>query len=445
VAWAYSPPDGMSGKKQLLENSAGSGIVHHETAGQSFGSVQIDLVRPIGATEPQLILWEGSSASVATSVEYDDRSFVPLAIDASVFECLRLPAGCASYDSVEQVFREIRSAILRYSNVTEDAASLLAYFCFSTWFVDVLFSAPSIVISCPVSAEGVLLLRLLSCFCRRALVLGEISSSSIAHFPRGLMPTLLVHQCEISARMQKVLNASTYRRLAAVRNGKMMETYGAKVVASREDALLLDNFVHIALAPCPTGQRSQFDDLVERDLAARFQPVLLRFRFDNLQRVAAATFDAPELVSPVREVARSWGQCILDEGLRADIIALLRPRDEQIRAERAVDIRAIVIEVVLALCHDAAVESAYVAEITEGVNTLLQMRKETEELEPKKVGSILNRRLQLFTERLDKGGRGVVLAKVRQQVHRLAIEYGVRTVANPVQLCSYCPTTGVES
>jgi len=433
--------------KHVLDNrTSKEGTISHATAGESLGNgVHVELVRTVAGADPQLLLWDGSSATIGESVEYMGRIYAPLPIEPTILQRLRFPPGIARYGSIQRLFSEMRDAILRYGNVTDDGASLLTYFRIGSWFSDVLASAPSIVMSSAVAGEGVLLLRLLSCFCRRPLLLGEVSAAGLQSLPAGIRPTLLIQQSEVSASMQRVLCGSSYRCLAGLRNGRLLDVYGAKAIATRPGAILPDNFLSIALAPRRPGQASPFDDHVEEELFMRFQPMLLLYRLQNLERVAAATFDAPELVSPVREIARVWGQCVLDEELRRGIIRLLKPRDEEVRAERSVDHRAIVIEALLALCHDPQAEAAYVSEISQGMNTLLQMRGEMEELEPRRAGAIM-KSLGISSERLDKGGRGIRLhEKVRQQIHRLALDFGVRSLDDGIGLCRHCATEKVDN
>ena len=158
-------------------------------------------------------------------------------------------------------------------------------------------------------------------------------------------------------------------------------------------------------------------------------------------------FDAPELTSPAREIARTLGSCVVDDAdLQARVIPLLQEHDDEHRADSSLTMHAIVVEAGLFLCHENKRESAYVGEVTTISNGILKGRGETLELEPRTVGHIL-RAMGLHTKRLGEAGRGIFFLKeTRRRIHRLAWSYGVRSVQNGgIVGCPLCSEAQSES
>ena len=87
--------------------------------------------------------------------------------------------------------------------------------------------------------------------------------------------------------------------------------------------------------------------------------------------------------------------------------------------------RLAVIEALLALSGDEKRASVGVAEITTGVNRILENNGELLVLAPRAVGSVL-RTLGFSTQRLGATGRGITLLNsVKQRLHDLAIRHGI--------------------
>jgi hypothetical protein len=72
------------------------------------------------------------------------------------------------------------------------------------------------------------------------------------------------------------------------------------------------------------------------------------------------------------------------------------------------------------------------------INTIAESRGEILDVTPRHVGWLL-KSVGLHTEKLGKAGRGVCLhPATRDHIHRLAIQYEVRSVDQKRQLCSEC-------
>jgi len=246
--------------------------------------------------------------------------------------------------------------------------------------------------------------------------------------------TLLIHHAGMSTKTQRFLNACTYRGVPVYRNGQLKDLFGLIVVAGATHATFLENAIQIDIPPRCGGLPAGLDDKTLGQLVAEFQSKLLMYRLENFRSISASQFDVPRFTSPTRQIARALGMCIVDNELRAEIVGLLEEQDESTRAERSMDLRAVVLEALLVLCHEHK-QSVYVREVSDVVNAILRDRGERGDLTYKAVGTQL-KALRLFTKRLDKFGRGINLGgSIRKQIHRLAVDYGVLSVEQGQQCC----------
>jgi hypothetical protein len=176
------------------------------------------------------------------------------------------------------------------------------------------------------------------------------------------------------------------------------------------------------------------EDKIQRQLVAEFQPKLLMYRLENFRSVAESQFDVPHFTSPTREIARAFGMGIINSKLRDEVVGLLEEQNAAVRAELSMDLRAVVLEGLLVLCHEQK-QTVYVKEVSEIVNAILRDRGERGDLTYRAVGEQL-KQLRLFTKKLDKSGRGINLGEsIRKKIHRLSVEYGALSVEQGQQCC----------
>ena len=181
------------------------------------------------------------------------------------------------------------------------------------------------------------------------------------------------------------------------------------------------------------------DEGVQQTIADEFQPKLLNYRLTNLHRVRNSKFDVPELLTPVRDLARCLGSCVVgDEELQARVVGLLFEHEGHLRVTRSTNVNAVVIEAMLFMCHVEKQQSVHIGEVADAANTILHGRGEELELTPKAVAGRL-RNFGIVSERLDAAGRGIVmLNSVRERVHELARDLAVPTVRAGISGCRQC-------
>jgi len=416
------------------------------TAHKFANGTQFCLVRASSSSQPKLLFWNGSTASIRPSFNIDGHLYKPLRLSRNLLRNLRLPAPPRLYTSVEKLTESIATALEQHAYLQAHAARLLAYCCVATWFPERLELAPCISITSPVGPNRVLILQLLSCFCRHAMVMGQASPEILLHVAPGLQPTVLIHYAKVPPKVQSIVNAGCYRIPIPRASGEMVDSFGVKVVAASEPAVRLENAVNVAIPLHQTAPAPSWDDAGLRTLAPEFQGQLLGYRLEHMKEVAASDWDVPEFLSPLREIARSLGRCLCSRKLREDLVELLRAEEEELRAAWSVDDRTIAIEALLLACHNRDSQGEgqppkdrlYVGEAAEIANGILKLRSEQPWLTARRCGELL-RAVGLPTRRMDKAGRGWRLdEKTREKIHELAKNYGVRSISQAFEGCPHC-------
>jgi hypothetical protein len=152
---------------------------------------------------------------------------------------------------------------------------------------------------------------------------------------------------------------------------------------------------------------------------------LLGFRLARHLSVANSQFDVPEFTSDARATARVLGATLEGSAnLQQELTNVLRRQDEANRAEKSQTPAAVVLEVVLTLCHSNSLNE-YVGEIAQLANALFETRGEDIRLSPRTVGDVLRRELGLVGRRRALGYQLVLDVAVQRRLHRLGMSHGV--------------------
>ena len=243
--------------------------------------------------------------------------------------------------------------------------------------------------------------------------------------PDYLRPTRLICQPHVS--VEKLLPALQLSGFASSRGGSLHQISSTTVICVGEGELqspFTDFCLWIPVAP--THQLlSGYDEQMEAAMIEQLQNKLLRYRLMNRARVQMSEFDAPDFSGPIRTLARTLGACIVDApDLQSSLLSKLRGYDVAARIDQVRAIECIIIEALLACCHQRR-SAAHVGEVTELANAILSREGEMFELKPRQVGAKL-KTLGFRTMKLDSGGRGLyLLAENCRRIHELARSYGV--------------------
>jgi hypothetical protein len=420
-----------------------------ETFGEVFAEFMIELVA--NDTSPKgvdLLCWDGTQAHIQSRVElipalgskFKPRAFDSPDLDSSIRRAIRIPTHAAAYDSSRALFSDLCSLVIRFTDLPEKHVQLASHAILASWFSECTAVPIWLSIVGPRSSRGSQLFRLLSCLYRRPLVLGEMSLSRFYSLPMDLCPSLFIERYEYSREVDRFLRATNAQDAYVPRKGRLATLSGPRVICSEEpfyDSALGGGGIDIPITPAHQPLPI-LDKPNQQQIANDFQPKLLMYRLRNHRRVVESKYDVPEFLSPVRELARCLGACVPDEPeLQRGIGSLLGELNEELEADRAIDLNAAVVEAMLCFCHGKARQFARVAEITNAVNAILERSGELLELKPRTIGYKL-KALGLTTKRLDAAGRGMPLLRAtRALIHRLARDYAV-LAGRGNQECSDC-------
>ena len=150
---------------------------------------------------------------------------------------------------------------------------------------------------------------------------------------------------------------------------------------------------------------------------------LNEYRERNLEKVRRLEFTPSGLMLESNDIANALGSCLVDAvDLQTQLLALLKPRDQQHLDERFASLEALIVSAALNCCSPER-DQVFVKEITIELNRLLEAGGETQRLTPEKVGHGL-KKIGLLTRRLSQAGNGLVLDQgTRQRLHDLAALY----------------------
>lgn len=412
-----------------------------ETAGEVFsdGSM-IELVRS-DSDLIQLLFWDGSKSTISSEIRKNGKVFIPpIRLDQELSRAIRLPKHPRPYGTTEQLSNNLHNWFAQHPGLPDDSITIVVCFVLRTLFPEYNEIPPTLSVVTPDPSSSALLLHLLECVCRHSLRVVEISEAGIFALPTALHPTILVDAGTPTKRLQRVLRVTSRPGGLLGRDGRYREISCPLVIVSEKplDEPTLPNAIQVVLMPT-RGTLPRIDRKSLNEARDELQGNLLQYRLTNHKKVLASNFKPQEFNSPLAETARSLGACVVDHPqLQSRIIELLKPQDEDWRIRRSTSIPEVVIEVGLALCHEANRSSIYVSELAEASNAILENRKEIIRLEPRAVGDVL-RNIGVYSERLGSAGRGIrLLNDMRRKIHRLAYSYGVLSMRDGINRCEFC-------
>lgn len=252
--------------------------------------------------------------------------------------------------------------------------------------------------------------------------------------PNGLAPTLIIKQ-PTERSLTRLLAAATDPDANLLRAGRCINLQSATVVCTRESITLS------ALSFPLVSDKTDYLRIGKheaRQLADSFQPRLMRYRLSQHRLVANSRFDRPKFAPDTRLLARMLGTTV--EGspeLQGRIADALSQIDEQCKVQQSQGLGSVILEALLALCHEHK-PRALIFEITKLANGILLGRHEDLELTPKAVGGIIRRKLGLWTERRGAGYELQLIGETPKLIHQLAAANNVLSMQEPLDDCPWC-------
>ena len=351
------------------------------------------------------------------------------------------------FGSTNKLFDEIRNFLTLHPGLTTDSIQKLTYFAFAIQFPECCGIWPFAAVVAPDTVGSSLFLRMFSCLCIDPMQIGEISLNALLTLPQSPRPSLLlIDQLARSKELERVLRIMSRPGSFILHRGEFRDVSIPTLVCTAEplqDQRILDQALHVTLTPT-RGPLPNFDPHTLNESARNLRGKLSLYRERNLAKVLNSHFDAPQLSSPMREIASILGNSIADDpSLQGLVPMLLKPQDHDVRTRCTDSVEAVVNEAALFLTHEAKRGQARVGEITTIANGILRNRGESIQLDARAVGNYL-RASGLFTQRLGRAGRGIRFTnEIRRRIHELARAYDVLSLQGEPR-CEFCAESKIE-
>jgi hypothetical protein len=331
------------------------------------------------------------------------------------------PSVPRSLPDARKLFANVKEVLVDRTYLSETDSAIVAYWVISTWFQNVLLVNPCLVITGP-AHEATILLRALSNLCPQSLLLAGIQKSDIKSVARSL--TLLISEPKLDSRTAVLLGSLTNRGFSFM-DGQSWRTCTAAVaiyVGENSTVRGIQNSIWIDAAAAPTAKPRA----TARSREQRADPLLINLKDytdGNMERVLRAEFVPTGLSLESYDIASALGSCLVDaDDLKAQLVALLRPKDQQHLDEKSASLEALIVSATLNCCPPEK-DQVFVKEIAAELNRLLEAGGETQRLTPEKVGHGL-KKIGLLTRRLSQAGNGLVLDQgIRQRLRDLCAVY----------------------
>ena len=300
-----------------------------------------------------------------------------------------------------ELHTQIRGMIAGRTRLPDNVSALVAFWAISTWFQEVFPVIPCLVITGP-AHEAMVVLRVLHDLCRAPTLLAGFRRADLKDL-NGYR-TLLISEPNLDNRTAALLGNLTNRGFILVEQGSYLYCAGSRAVYIGEDpaikriqhSLCIDAGARPHAKPPDAGLSLPGTIKSLRDR-------IHEYRDRNLEKVGGLTFNPCGLSPEAHSIANALGSCLVDAPqLQTELVALLRPQDQQQIADRPDRVEALVAGAALTLCHQGK-DQVFVKEIAAEVNRLLKARGETVQCSPEKVGHTL-RRVGLPTHRLSQAG-----------------------------------------
>jgi len=207
------------------------------------------------------------------------------------------------------------ATLQRYVDVPDEDLRVICAFILSSWFPDCLQSVPYLWLVGPPGSGKTTLLKLLHALCRRAFLIGDLTPASLYQLTGLLSPTLIIDEndganSQMSRQIERILRMGNSPGAPIIRNGRAFDTYGPKVLASRQpplDAALGSRSIIIPMLPSKRGLTA-LDQVSKERIAEQFQPKLLMCRLQNhdLLHTSLEFYRETESLTPrIRDIAHA--------------------------------------------------------------------------------------------------------------------------------------------
>lgn len=311
-----------------------------------------------------------------------------------------------------ELHTQIKRIIAGRTSLPDSVSALVAFWVISTWFYELFPVIPSLVITGP-AHEAMVVLRVLYELCSGPALLAGFRRADLKCL--GSCWTLLISEPNLDNRTAALLGNLTNRGFSCACSWAI---YIGECPAIKriQHSICIDAGARPHAKPPDAGQL-----LPETTKTLRNR--LFEYRERNLEQVRRLGFNPCGLSLEAHSMANALGSCLVDAPqVQTELVALLRPQDQQQITDRSNSVDALVATAALTLCHQGK-DQVFVKEIAAEVNRLLEARGETLQFSPEKVGHQL-RKVGVLTRRLSQAGNGRTLDQAtRIHLHEVAAAY----------------------
>jgi len=418
----------------------------------------VELVEdPANPGHTLLAVWKGGKTQFLDRLEQDGRVLISLARNNEVLRHIRLPSDAKPYDSVQELLRRLETLISQCVAVDEQHVAILADFVLSTWVIDRFSVAPYLsVVGLPQTGKTTLL-RVLSLVCRRPLLIADITSASFYHACARFMPTMLIDEAgsiKNNRTLRHMLRSGTTRDVLAVRKNRAFHCYGAKVISSLEppdDAALNSRCIVIPMSESKSTALVRTDEPAVQQQAADLQAQLLRFRFENYKTVRPVPVPGDEALRPrTRDLLRVLSAAHADVS-RSELLLRFVESGQGVQLEPLSPEQNAVVRALFSAVHIREDFSRiWISDLTQRVNTFLELAGEQLRIQPRKVGAVVTSLGFSSRTRTNSGWVISLSRKDAERLHELAVSYGIDGIRDSFPQgispdeCSLCLAVGLD-
>jgi hypothetical protein len=328
----------------------------------------------------------------------------------------------------------------------------------STWFVDRLEVAPYLLIVGPPQSGKTTLLNVLALFCRRPLLVGDISAAALYRGISKIHPTLLIDESatlvgQSGHALRHFLRVGTTRQ-AVARRGEIFDLFGAKVFTALEppdDAALNGRCIIVPMLAANPEKKDLRSPEVQRFVDALRQG-LLRWRLDAWASIQPAKVPGSEALPPrTQDLLTSLAAAASTQLERDVLLQYFKETPANVDEDRRTVLSRLVNSILHKLIHgstDVCVNDPRLAtwimqkDLTTTVNKELALRGERIRLGPEHVGHILTGLGLTNREKTNCGMRLWLDLRTLRRIHQNAKNYGqeeLRLYYGPqLEACPLC-------
>jgi hypothetical protein len=409
------------------------------------GSILEMVYRPT-EKKTAFVLWKEGEWKIESSVSVDaSRKLIPYSANNNLIknEVVLLPSEPEEYGSEEALVKEIRSFLHRYVDVSPLFEKIASYYVLFSWVFDGFNELPYLrVRGDPGSGKTRFLLTVGSLCYKPIFASGASTVSPIFRMLDSFHGTLIVDEGDFrfsdeKAEVVKILNNGNVKGFPVLRsesdgkrefNPRAYHVFGPKLVATRgffDDKALESRFLTEEM-----GQYRLRNDVPinlsgsYKEEALHIRNKLLLFRFRNLNKKTPTENLVDRAIEPrLNQIFVPLLSIIEDPQARDDLRELARRYNQEMIADRGMDMEAQILEVIRDMLSSPYGEPRLpIKDITSWFVDRHGMDYERK-ITSKWIGTIIRKKLNLKTQK--SHGVYVVPLSEKPKLDRLYEKYGV--------------------